>query len=376
MQKIERCNSCVLPKSNYFDFDDYGTCSLCNAAKRINVVSRDLERRTDRLDEAIEKIKERGRGQPFDCVVGVSGGRDSSYLLYLLVQKHNLRCLATYYRTPFTSDITDTNVRRLTDKLNVPVVEMGISKELHRRIAREFVILWTEKPYPIIANMACAPCKLVNREILKTARANGVKAVITGANKFEAVQIASGISRNAVLATDAAAKQLSIRVQLQRTLLLTKKGVEALGTSIKLWKYISLGFQASVMYISPYTPYLRFRYPNISILEYFYFAEWNEAQCEKALQELGWELPSGCKSTWKSDCSFTELKNSMFRKMTGITYMDAFISNMVRAGILSREEALRRIEVEGKLSPERISEACKILELPAQLSALFEQDAV
>jgi tRNA(Ile)-lysidine synthase TilS/MesJ len=172
-KEIERCNLCVLPKSHFLGFDD-GTCSLCNAARRTSTVSRDTGGLRERLEEYIQRIKEQGRGQSFDCVVGTSGGRDSSYLLYLLTHKHHLRCLAGYYRTPFTSSVTDANVRRLTSKLNVPLVEIGISKELHRRIAREFTILWTEKPHPVIANMACAPCKLVNREIFEIARANGI----------------------------------------------------------------------------------------------------------------------------------------------------------------------------------------------------------
>jgi hypothetical protein len=373
MGGIERCNSCVLPKSSYFSFDNKGVCSLCNAAKRINAVSQDTVIFTDELDAQIGRIKERGRGRSFDCVVGVSGGRDSSYLLYLLVHKHHLRCLAAYYRTPFTSEVTDANVRRLTAKLNVPLVEMGISREIHRRIAREFVILWTKKPSPVIANMACAPCKLVSREIYKIAKANGVKSIIWGTNIFEAVQIASGISRNEMLTNSTAAKRVSLGVQFQKTIMLIKRGISALGTSVKLWQYISIGFQASVMYISPHTPYLRFRYSGISVLEYFYFTEWDEVQCKKTLLEVGWELPFGCRSTWKSDCSFAELKNCMFRRMTGATYFDAFISNMVRNGVLSRDEALRRVEVEGAISSERISETCRILELPNSLLLLFEQ---
>jgi hypothetical protein len=172
-----------------------------------------------------------------------------------------------------------------------------------------------------------------------------------------------------------AAKELTLVAQLQKSLLLMKRGVEALKISNKLWKHFPLGFQASIMYISPHTPYLRFRYLGILALEYFYFNEWEETECEKALVKLGWELPPSCKSTWKSDCSFAELKNYMFRKMTGVTYMDAFMSNMVRAGTLSREDALRRIKVEGTISVERLSAVCEILELSNELSTLFKQEA-
>lgn len=373
--EIERCNLCILPKSGQFAFDDYGTCSLCNAARRTGTGSQDTEG-PEVLEEYIQRIKERGRKQSFDCVVGISGGRDSSYLLYLLTHKHHLRCLAAYYRTPFTSSVTDANVRRLTSILNVPLVELRVSNELHRRVAREFTILWTEKPLPVIAHMACAPCKLLNREIFKLARAYGIRSVVYGGNRFEAVQIASGASHDETLTTSAmAARQLALMGQLQKSLRLMKKGVDALKVSTKLWKYLPLGLQASIMYICPHTAYLRFRYPGIFALEYFCFGEWEERESEEALAQLGWELPPGCNSTWKSDCSFAELKNYMFQKMTGVSHMDAFLSNMVRAGIISRGEALRRVKVEGRVSVERFSDACETMELPDELSTLFLQEA-
>jgi hypothetical protein len=308
-------------------------------------------------------------------VVGVSGGRDSSYLLYLLRRKHQLRCLAAYYRTPFTSDVTDANVRRLTRILDVPLVELEVSTELHRRVARELTILWTEKPLALVVNMACAPCKLLNREIFKVARANGIRSVVFGANKSEAVQIAAGVSGEGTLTSSAmAARQLALRSQLQTSILLVKRGLDVLGASPKLWKYLPLGIQASLMYIGPHTPYVRFRYPGIYALEYFYFAEWNEKESEEALAQVGWELPPGCNSTWKSDCSFAELKNSLFRKTTGASYLDALLSNMVRTGMISRDEAMRRLEVEGRVSIERLTDAFETMELPAELRTQLLQD--
>ena len=49
-----------------------------------------------------------------------------------------------------------------------------------------------------------------------------------------------------------------------------------------------------------------------------------------------------------------------------MTYVDAYLSNMIRAGILTRDEALRRVEVEGKISRERMKEACDTLDIPIE----------
>ena len=135
-------------------------------------------------------------GHPYNCLVGLSGGRDSSYLLYLLVKKHNLRCMAAYHRTPFTPDIINANVRKLTKKLNVPLIEMDISKEKHKAFAKKMMLYWIKEPDNIIANLACAPCKQHNYEVYKIAKKNNIKYIIFGGNKLENFQLGAAQTKD------------------------------------------------------------------------------------------------------------------------------------------------------------------------------------
>ncbi|MCU0285611.1 MAG: hypothetical protein MUF15_04350 [Acidobacteria bacterium] len=361
-----RCKMCVIPNSgNMIEFDDDGVCLLCKSnapdheSNQVVVSERHLEKN-------IEKIKKLGHGRDYDCLVGFSGGRDSTYMLYMLTQKHGLRCLAAYYRTPFTHETIDSNVKRIAAKLNVKLVEMDISKEYHKKIAGEFVNLWRQTQNPIMANLACAPCKLVNREVYRIAARNKIKAIVYGTNIFEAVQIAAGISNKSIITKTNTNTGIYRKLwsNVTKFSLLTKRGIGLLRNSLKVWKYIPLGIQSSLLYIAPHTLYLGLRYPRIYAMNYFYETDWNEQKCHEILNELGWQLPPGCKSTWRADCAFSELKNYMLYKSIGITYTDAFFSNMVRAGILTREEALARIQVEGQLSSERFNEVFEILNLP------------
>lgn len=317
----------------------------------------------------IANIKYRGRGRPYDCVVGISGGRDSSYLLYLLKKKHNLRCLAGYYRTPFTSDIIHANVHKITTSLHVPVVELPISNEFHTRVAREMTLLWARKTHPVIINLACGPCKLINKELFQLARRNRTRTLVCGGNQFETVQVAASNSRDTrITASTTAAEILSLWPQIRTSARLIRKGIALLAISRRMWRYIPLGIRSSLMYINPHTPYLRMRYPNILPLDYFYLSEWNEQECEETLSVMGWELPPGCNSSWKSDCSFAELKNLMFLRTVGMTYMDCFLSNMVRSGLISRDEALARAKKSGAVSLERLEDARNVLDLASQFT--------
>ncbi len=353
----KRCSKCVIPRSAHgIEFDEKGCCELCN-----NISKKSTENRVENLKLRIDEIKKIGMGRPYDCLVGLSGGRDSSYLLYLLVKKHNLRCMAAYHRTPFTPDIIDANVRKLTKKLNVPLIEMDISKEKHKTFAKKMMLYWIKEPDNIIANLACAPCKQHNHEVYKIAKKNNIKYIIFGGNKLENFQLGAAQTKDNKVQE---IKEVNTWQKLKQILLVTRRGIKILLKRPVLILDFSLLFKASILYLNNRTLYLRLLYLNIKMLDYYYIAGYDEKEVIKFLSDIGWEMPNNCNSTWRADCAFNELKNYMFMKKAGMTYIDAYLSNMIRAGILTREEALKRVKIEGKISKERIKEVCDILKIP------------
>ncbi len=356
----ERCSKCVIPRSaNSIEFDDKGSCEICNNDLGVTVDTNFEENIKNHIDE----IKRRGEGRSYDCLVGLSGGRDSAYLLYTLVKKHNLRCIAAYYKTPFTPEVVDENVNMLTKKLNVPLIEMNISKENHKKVTKKMMLLWIKKPNNIIANLACAACKQVNREIYKIAKKNNIAYIVYGGNKLETFQIGVAQSKKSKINE---LKEVSSIERIKQTLRVAQHGASILFKEPKLLLDFPVLFKASILYLNPHTPYLRIRYSNIKMMEYYYIAGYNENDVIKFLSDVGWKIPKNCNSTWRADCSFNELKNYMFKKEAGLTYIDAYLSNMIRIGVLTKEEALKRIKVEGKISQDRIKEVCSILEIPVE----------
>ena len=247
-----RCNKCILPNTcDLIPFDSNGTCILCNTAQATAEESPKQVYDEQILLDRIEQIRQKGKGKPYDCVVGASGGRDSTYLLYLLTQKHHLRCLAVYYRTPFTSDIVDQNIRRIAKELGADFEEIQLSRDYHRQIAREMIMLWKKKRHRLIVNLACAPCKLLNREIYKITHKHGVPTIVYGTNIYEAVQIAAGVSKKQVLVGDST-KLFTLTTKLKSMFSLLWNGLKLLFTTPALWKHLILGVKSSVMYISPH----------------------------------------------------------------------------------------------------------------------------
>lgn len=82
------------------------------------VVAANSGQRLDELERLFDEIKQSGKGKPYDCVVGVSGGVDSSYLIYQAV-KHGLRPLAVHFDSGWNSELAVDNINNIIKKLDL-----------------------------------------------------------------------------------------------------------------------------------------------------------------------------------------------------------------------------------------------------------------
>ncbi len=71
------------------------------------------------LEQKIEKIKKEGKGKDFDCILGLSGGVDSSYMLHTVVRKYGLRPLVFHVDAGWNTEVAVNNIHNLVDKLNI-----------------------------------------------------------------------------------------------------------------------------------------------------------------------------------------------------------------------------------------------------------------
>ncbi len=80
----------------------------------------------------VSEIKKKGKGRSYDCVVGVSGGTDSSYLLHL-AKEYDLRVLAVNLDNGWSSDIAVSNIKKMTQKLGIDLETYVIEYEENPR---------------------------------------------------------------------------------------------------------------------------------------------------------------------------------------------------------------------------------------------------
>lgn len=121
MSEQTSCKRCVMDKSDpNIEFDERGFCNHCiGAEKLLKTRWFPNEIGTQKLKELLARIKEAGKNKNYDCVMGLSGGVDSSYLLHLAVECWGLRVLAIHVNAGWNSEVAESNIEKLVNKLGV-----------------------------------------------------------------------------------------------------------------------------------------------------------------------------------------------------------------------------------------------------------------
>ncbi|HDY68921.1 MAG TPA: hypothetical protein ENH85_14160 [Candidatus Scalindua sp.] len=125
------CTRCVYDNENIpnISFDSKGICNYCRQIDDMKVKYKTgIPEGEQMFLEIIEKIKKKGKGKPYDCVMGVSGGTYSSYMAYLAVEKYGLRPLAVHLDNTFNNAIATENIHKVLGALNIDLVTHVIAR--------------------------------------------------------------------------------------------------------------------------------------------------------------------------------------------------------------------------------------------------------
>jgi N-acetyl sugar amidotransferase len=120
-------------------FDAQGICNYCTEflQRSSHVVFKDPQVWGKKLDELVDRIKKCGQGKRYDCVVGVSGGVDSSWALVKAVES-GLRPLAVHMDNGWDSELAQNNIANLVRKLGVDLYTHVIDWDEYRRLMQAF----------------------------------------------------------------------------------------------------------------------------------------------------------------------------------------------------------------------------------------------
>ncbi|MEM7161450.1 MAG: N-acetyl sugar amidotransferase [Bacteroidota bacterium] len=126
---MEYCTRCVMDSTDpLMRLDQEGVCQYCKIHDEMEAkYPLDAIGKIE-FDKIIEQIKKSGKGKKYDCIIGVSGGTDSTYQLHL-AKKLGLRVLAVHFDNGWNSDIAVSNIKKATDALEYDLMTYVVDWE-------------------------------------------------------------------------------------------------------------------------------------------------------------------------------------------------------------------------------------------------------
>jgi len=310
-----RCKICVLPE-NFpgAELNDYGICRYCRQFKAEGIKEQKAVYQS-RFRQLIEQ--KRGTGK-YDCLVAYSGGKDSTYTLYLIKSQYNLRPLAVTFDNGFVAPSSLENITRVTEHLQVDHQFLRPPFEALRKIfvAGSQEILFPPQALTRASTICTACMALVKFNLLRIAIEEGIPFVVYGWSPGQ-IPLSSAIFKN----NSTMLRKMQSVVQKP----LIQIAGEAIGSCfLEEWH-----FQQEQSF-----PY------NISLLAFHHY---DEEEIFQTIRTLGWTQPKGVDAN-STNCLLNSFANQVHQRQFGFHPYVFELAKLVREGHLSREVALERLE--------------------------------
>ena len=324
---LRRCTKCVLPETMPFiSFDSEGVCNYCR-----NYEPRNVPKSKEELFALVEPYR---REHGNDCIIPFSGGRDSCYGLHLVVNELKMKPVTYTYDWGMVTDLGRRNISRMCAKLGVEniIVAADISKK------REDIAMnlkaWLKSPHLGMISILTAGDKHFFRHIETIKAQTGIKLNLWGINPLEVTHFKSGFLGVPPNFEEKRVYSHGAMKQLRYQSLRFKAMLESPGYfNRSLWDTLSGEYYRSFTKKSDY----------YHIFDYW---RWDEKLIDQTLEAYEWEKAVDTTTTWRIGDGTAAFYNYIYYTVAGFTEHDTFRSNQIREGDLTREEALRLVNLE------------------------------
>lgn len=332
IDKLRRCTKCLLPETfPGISFDEYGVCSVCKGYK-IKKLKGENE-----LKKLLKENKTR-EGE-YDCIVPLSGGRDSCYMLHYLVKEMGARVVAYTYDWGMVTDLARRNIQRMCSKLGVEHILISADIARKRKNIQLNVKAWLKHPQLATVPLFMAGDKqfFYYAQLLK--RQMHIDNIIFGMNSLEETQFKVQFASNSKTGENGIHYDLPISGKVDLVMAYIKEFVRNPA-------YINRSLFDS------FSGYLSYYFLPKDYVQFFDYILWDQKTVEDVIiNNYGWEKAKGTEETWRIGDGTAPFYNYIYYKMAGFTEFDTFKSNQIREGILDRKIALSSLKTSNRVSP-------------------------
>jgi len=308
---MKRCIKCIMPETAQgIKLDENGLCQLCRDYKEFTPKGEDV------LKKEIEPYVKDIQGE--NCIVPVSGGRDSSYALYYAKVVLGLKPLAVHNDNDFESEIATKNLESITKSLQVPLIRISSKSRVIKKIVTEKFKM--NAPFSIdrIVDQTCEACKYgFESASYNTARERGIKVIFWGDSKDESTVPFHKLAEHE--------EPSKLRRYCSPSVI-----------NLLKYKYYFTIMKKEYGSDSP---------QGLHDIHLYDYIRWDRKTIVNTIKEkLGWKSPEGSPTSWRVDCTLVPLVNYLTEKAYGVSKIEIGFSNMVRSGKMDRNDALQQVE--------------------------------
>ncbi|WP_020223582.1 N-acetyl sugar amidotransferase [Holdemania massiliensis] len=311
MNKYQVCTRCVMDSSDTkLFFDSEGVCNRCREYE--NRIEKEWNHgygHEKELNHLLTEIKASGKGKTYDCIIGLSGGLDSSYMLHLAVKEWGLRPYVFHINAGWNLPVAEQNIRKICDKLGVELHAEQLDFDEMRHMQLAFFKTG-------LAGLDAPQDHAFIAQIDRLSEKLGVKYILNGYNIC--TEIVANPSSWYVGSGPTGDKTYIKDVLKQHGRVKTKKYIYTTGFRHKFW----LPYIKGIKTIQPlnYVPFTKQSMLNCLVEEYGY-TPYKQKHFEDMLTKFleGWWLP----------------------KRFDFDIRKAQLSSLILTGQMTREEALQ-----------------------------------
>ena len=323
-ENLQKCTKCILPSTYPFiNFDEKGISNYFKNYKKQEYLGEDS------LMSILDKYRSKN-GEP-DCIVGLSGGRDSSYGLHLLKTKFKMNPIAFTYDWGLTTDTSRVNQAKLCGKLGIEHIIRSANIKQKRNYVRNNIMAWLKRPHLGMLPVVQAGDKpfMDYGDIL--AKEHNIKLVI----QFTGYQLEQ---REFFLGFAGINQKLENNQRMSSYNLFNK---------LKMFYFYSTQTLLNPRYINfalldNFQGFISSFVRKENSLHFYNYVKWDEQNIIDVLkQEYNWsnDLAYG-KNQWRMGDGQTTFNNFIYYTLAGFSEFDNFRSNQICEGLLTRRDAL------------------------------------
>ena len=319
-EHMRRCTACILPETfPFLEFDAQGVCSICRNYQPIAPLGRAA------LEERI--APHRSKDGQADCIVSISGGRDSSFGLHYVKTELGLNPITFTYDWGLVNDLARRNISRLCGRLGVENILVSADLQEKRNNVRRNIEAWLRRPRLGMIPLFMAGDKQFFYHGDRLAKQTGLGLVFFFPNRLERTHFKSGFCG----VDEGRGWYFNVGWRQKLTLA----------------SFFGKEFLLNPAYLNPslvdtaHAFYSTYFLPNQLLTFLFDYVPWDEAQIMSTLRrEYDWQVATDTEATWRIGDGTAAFYNYIYYTVAGFTEHDTFRSNQVREGLITRERAL------------------------------------